>query len=307
MKNSVRQTRSYLMAMFKHHGFNPRTDLGQNFLIDLNILEFVVERGRIDQQDVVLEVGAGTGGMTTFLSEQAAEIVSVELDTNMHRLAGFAVAMCDNVTLLQADALKNKNNLNPDVMAEVDRALAVDPDRRLKLIANLPYSVATPVVSNLVATEYDWAAMVVMIQLELAERMTAKPGSSDYGSLSVWLQAQCDVKLLKKVPPTVFWPRPKVTSSVVRLLPNIEKKKEINDRPFFQDFLRRLFHQRRKLLRSVLVGMYRKQLEKPEVDAILSQAELPENARAETLDVKTLVDLGNRFQTEITERTAEKK
>ena len=126
----------------------------------------------------------------------------------MHELARRMVEPFENVTLLRTDALKTKNRFHPEVLAAVDDALRVDPDRRLKLVANLPYNIATPVVSNLVATELPWSRMVVTIQYELGQRMQAKPSTSHYGSLAVWLQSQCQVKLLRKVGPTVFWPRP---------------------------------------------------------------------------------------------------
>ena len=299
MSEAERQTRSYLMEMFKEHGFNPRTDLGQNFLIDLNIVEFVAENGEIEPRDVVLEVGAGTGGMTTYLAEDAAAVVSVELDRNMYGLAKKAIEGFDNVDLLNCDALKNKNQLSPQVVERIEHHLAADPKRKLKLIANLPYSVATPIISNLVASDLPWSRMVVTIQLELGLRMTSRPRTGNYGALAVWLQSQCGVKLLKKLPPTVFWPRPKVNSAVVRLLPRPDLRKKIDDRPFLQDFARRLFHQRRKFMRSVLAGMYRRDLSKPELDVILGGMNLKTNTRAEELAVPTLVELANRIRAAI--------
>ena len=289
------------MDLFAEHGFNPRTDLGQNFLIDLNIIDFIVDEAELTSNDVVLEVGAGTGGMTSFLAQTAAAVISVELDTNMHMLASQIAEPYENVTLLHCDALKNKNHFNPVVLEAVERELAVDPNRRLKLVANLPYSIATPVVSNLVATDLDWNRMVVTIQYELGLRMRAKPGASHYGSLSVWLQSQCRVKLLKKLGPTVFWPRPQVNSAIMKITPNRGAASQIADRRFFQDYIRRLFHQRRKLLRSVLVGMYRKQLGKTEIDELLSSMGFEDNARAEELPVETHVDLANQLHTRIHE------
>ncbi len=296
MKDIDRQTRSHLMELFDAHGINPRTDLGQNFLIDLNIVEYIVDKAELEPTDVVLEVGTGTGGMTTFMAQQAAEVISVELDDNMFNIATDVVKRYDNVTLLHCDALKNKNQLNPLVLEVVQEKLDEDPNRRLKLVANLPYNVATPIVSNLMATDIPWARMVITIQLELGQRMQARPGKSTYGALSVWLQSQARVKLLKTIAPTVFWPRPKVNSAIVRLLPNAGRAKNIQDRVFFQDFVRRLFHQRRKQLRSVLAGMFRKQLSKPAVDAIIASQSLATVTRAESMDVDALVNLSNTFQ-----------
>lgn len=295
MKDAERQTRSYLMKLFEEHGFHPRTDLGQNFLIDLNLIDYVVDQAELTHDDVVLEIGAGTGSMSTQLALGAAAVVSVEVDTNMHRLATEAVKTFENITLLRCDALKNKNHFHPVVLEAVQEQLDVDPRRRLKLVANLPYSIATPVVSNLVTTDLPWSRMVVTIQYELGLRMRAKPSSSHYGSLSVWLQSQCHVKLLKKLGPTVFWPRPQVNSAIMKITPSKSAAAKIADRPFFQDYVRRLFHQRRKLLRSVLVGMYRKQLSKQEIDEVLSDAGLGETARAEELSVAAHVELANRF------------
>ncbi|MEZ6051155.1 MAG: rRNA adenine N-6-methyltransferase family protein [Planctomycetaceae bacterium] len=113
----------------------------------------------------------------------------------------------------------------------------------MKLVANLPYSIATPVISNLVATDLDWNRMVVTIQYELGERMRARPSTSHYGSLSVWLQSQCRVKLLKKLGPTVFWPRPQVNSAIMKITPDRGAAAQISDRRFFQDYIRRVFHQ----------------------------------------------------------------
>jgi 16S rRNA (adenine1518-N6/adenine1519-N6)-dimethyltransferase len=291
MKYAERQTRSHLMTLFGHQGIHPRTDLGQNFLIDLNLIDYIVEQAAPGPNDVVLEIGTGTGGLTTFLAQSAGAVVSVEVDHRVHALAREATGAFPNVTLLLTDALKNKNNFAPELLDTLTNKLASTPGRRLKLVANLPYCIATPVISNLVASDFPWDLMVVTIQWELALRMRALPGTDDYSALSVWLQSQCDVRVLKKLGPKVFWPRPQVDSAIVRLAPLPERQAEIGDRAFFHDFVRRLFTQRRKSLRSVLVGMYRKQLEKPEVDALLEPLHFPEGARAEQFDIPTIVRL----------------
>ena len=294
MKDAERQTRSHLMELFQRHGYNPRRDLGQNFLIDVNLVEYIARSAELTEKDVVLEVGAGTGGMTAFLVQKAGHVVSVELDENVFPLAQEAVQDADNVTLIKTDILKNKHTFSPQVMEIVQGKLDAIPDSRLKLVSNLPYNVATPVVSNLVATELPWKRMVITIQLELGQRMSAKPKSSHYGALSAWLQAQCFVKILKRMGPQVFWPRPKVNSAIVLLRPQNERRKVINDREFYHDFVRRLFHQRRKLMRGVLCGMYRKQIDKAAIDALLESMKFPTAARAEAQPVDRLVALSNR-------------
>lgn len=283
------------MELFKAHGFNPRSDLGQNFLIDINLVEFAVRSAELTKDDLVLEVGPGTGGMTTFLSVEAGEVVSVEVDRNMFALATKATEHCENVTLLHQDILKNKNTLSPIVTDLLKQKLAEHPGRNLKLVANLPYNVATPVISNLVASDLPWQKMVATIQLELGEKMIAEPGGTGYGALSVWLQSQCSVRIIRRLSPKVFWPRPKVNSAIVSLWRHDGRGARIDDKPFFLDFLRRLFHQRRKLLRRVLIGMYSKELSKTRVDEVLAELGHAPDARAEQLDVPTFVKLGNRF------------
>ncbi len=307
MKNAVRQTRSHLMELFARHGFHPRTDFGQNFLIDLNLVDLLAREGRLGPDDVVLEVGTGTGSLTAQLAAFAAEVITVEVDSRMVQLAHEVVDGLSNVTLLHQDALENKNHLAPEVLELIARRLEEDPRRRLKLVANLPYSIATPIVSNLVATEIDWERIVVTIQWELAERMTASPGTREYGALSAWLQAQCHVKTLRRLPPTVFWPRPKVQSAIVRLVPDPFGRRRIIDRSFFLDFLRRGFHLRRKHFRGVLAGMYRKQITKPEIDSAMAETGIPEKTRAEQIDVAGLVELANRLYQRINSQNDDKQ
>ncbi|MEX1231185.1 MAG: 16S rRNA (adenine(1518)-N(6)/adenine(1519)-N(6))-dimethyltransferase RsmA [Planctomycetaceae bacterium] len=299
MRNSDRQTRSYLMKLFAEHGFHPRGDLGQNFLIDLNLMEYIVRAAGLQPSDVVLEIGAGTGGMTSMMAPQVSRVLSIEIDTNMYAMAREATEPFENVTLLRTDVLKNKNRFSPLVVETLQEILAEAPDPEFKLVANLPYNVATPVISNLVASDLPWSVMVVTIQWELAQKMAAKHGDSGYGALAVWLQSQCRVKILKKVKPTVFWPRPQVDSAIVRLEPLENPPTKIDDRRFFHDFIRRLFSQRRKLLRTVLIGMYKKQLSKTQIDQLLADEGMDENARAENLDIPRLIALSNRFRQEV--------
>ena len=295
MKQAERQTRSHLMSLFERHGFHPRGDLGQNFLIDLNLLDFIVSEARLSGDDVVLEIGAGTGGLTTLLAEQAGSVVSVEYDRNVHQLAAEVVADCPNVTLLRCDALKNKNRFAPQVLGQIEHQLAEGPERSLKLVANLPYNIATPVVSNLVSTDLPWSRMVVTIQLELAERMLAKPRTSAYGSLAVWLQSQARVKILRRLPPNVFWPRPQVNSAIIAVTPDATRRARIRDRSYFHNYVRRVFQQRRKMLRSVLCGMLSKQLQKSDVDSLLQDNGFDGQVRAEELTVAEHVRLANRL------------
>ena len=294
MSTAEPQTQSRIMRLLGARGLNPRRDLGQNFLIDLNLVRFVAEQAELEGGDVVLEVGSGLGSLTGELAEQSRAVVSVEYDRNLYAIAQESLERFTNVTLLNCDVLRSKSRLAPDVLAAVERELAASPDCGLKLVANLPYNVATPVISNLVATELPWKGMVVTIQYELAERMLAGPSTPQYSALSVWLQAQCEIEILRKLSPSVFWPRPQVESAIVRILPDEEKRNRIADREFFHEYVRGVFLHRRKQLRGLLAGMA-PEIDKAAAAKLLETAGCGENVRAEELDVSTHVELSNQI------------
>ncbi len=299
MRDVQRQTRSFLMSLFQQHGINPRGDLGQNFLIDVNLIEFAVRAAELGPRDVALEVGSGTGGMTAFLAAEAGRVITIDIDKNMSMLAAEAVQDRNNVTVINSDVLKNKNTLDPHICDVIRHHVASLPGGRLKLVANLPYSVATPVISNLIASDLPWERMICTIQWELAEKMVSDPGTSKYSAMSAWIQSQATVRILRRMGPNVFWPRPKVDSAIISIWRDQEKADRIIDRRFFQDFLRRAFTLRRKFIRSVLVALYRKVLDKAEIDVLLSELGHTAEDRAENMDVATLIRLSNHLQATI--------
>ena len=156
-------------------------------------------------------------------------------------------------------------------------------------MANLPYSIATPLVSNLLLTPIIPASFTVTIQRELADRITARPGTKDYGALSVWVQSQCETEIVRLLPPSVFWPRPKVESAIIHLVPDEDRRARIHDLTEFNQFVRSLFFHRRKFLRSVMLSAFKKQLTKPQVDEIFAQMQLPPDTRAEQLTVVSIL------------------
>ena len=179
--SSDKQTLSFLLRRFQQAGIEPRTDLGQNFMIDMNLQRVLLETAQIGPDDVVLEVGTGTGGLTMQMAPLAAAVVSVEVDRNLHQLAGEELFHFPNVTLLHTDVLKTKSRIEPAVLEAVQRQLEAGPGRRLKLVANLPYNVATPLISNLLALDRPPSTMTVTVQKEVADRIVARPGVKDYG------------------------------------------------------------------------------------------------------------------------------
>lgn len=289
--SSAAHTISYLSRRFSESGVRLNARHGQNFLIDANLLRLLVERAAIGPRDVVLEVGTGTGALTGMMAPLAAAVVTVEIDEQLHQLAREELIACTNVTLLKADALRNKSHLNPDVVAEVERQLDAGDGRRLKLVANLPYNVATPLIANLLSSTIVPAAMTVTVQKEVGDRIVARPGTKDYGALSVWLQCQCNTEIVRTLPPSVFWPRPKVTSAIVHIEVDHDRREQIADLAFFHDFVRAMFLHRRKFLRGVLLAAFSRRLDKPAVDQILAELELSGEIRAEQLDVPTFLRL----------------
>jgi 16S rRNA (adenine1518-N6/adenine1519-N6)-dimethyltransferase len=288
-----RQTLSYLRNLFEERGLKPKGKLGQNFLIDLNLLDVLVQAAELSKDDVVLEVGTGTGSLTARLAQAARAVLGVEIALAFFALTEEAAADHPNVFLLHADVLKRKNELNPQVLSSLQEVMrrsncepGAEPPCRLKLVANLPYAVATPLIGNLLLTDLAIERMVVTVQWEIAERLAAQPGTKDYGALSVLVQSVANVAILRRLPPAVFWPRPQVASAFVLIKPDAAKRQQVGDVTRFRNFLRDLYVHRRKNLRGALAGLPSGRRSKEEVDRRLAGLAIGGNARAETLDVE---------------------
>lgn len=282
--SSTRQTLSYLRNLFAERGIKPKNKLGQNFLIDLNLLDLLLRTAELTREDLVLEVGSGTGSLTVRLVEQAGAVVSVEVDADFATLTDEEVQDRDRIALLHADALKNKNEMNPVVLHAIDDLSGRCGTKQVKLVANLPYAVAVPVISNLLLGDLAIERMVVTVQWEIAERLLASPSTKDYGALAVLVQSLADVELVRRLPPKVFWPRPLVDSAIICIRPNAVKRQHVGDPPRFRAFLRDLYVHRRKNLRGALAALPRLNLGKSEVDARLAELGIEGTIRAEELD-----------------------
>lgn len=324
MSNGNRQTLSYLKNLFAREGIAPRKRFGQNFLIDLNIHEVIVEAAAIEPRDVVLEVGPGAGALTRRIAELGATVVAAEIDPAMARLAARATADMPGVRVVLGDALAAKHRMAPQLMDALRSALAAPPPpapatanpesetrpesppatptplpRRLKLVANLPYCVATPVITNLLVHPDPLLRpelMVVTIQLELAERMTAAPGTDAYGGLANLVNALAHAEILRVLPPSVFWPRPNVESAIVKITPDPEKRARVGDVAWFQEVARRAFCHRRKNIRRVLHGYHRGTLDKSDVERLLERAGVPPEARAEEMTLDQFLALAQALR-----------
>jgi len=291
-----RQTKSYLIDRFREMGIAPATRHGQNFLIDLNLQQLIVEAADLSKNDVVLEVGTGTGALTAQFAERAAAVVTVEIDGHLFELASEHLVDLPNVTMLHMDALHNKNRFDDRVMDAVGAQLAAAPGRRFKLVANLPYNIATPVLSNLLLCPHVPHSMTATIQKELADRITAPSSTKDYSALSIWMQSQCTAEIVRLMPPSVFWPAPKVTSAIIRLVVDPARRAAIPDLIFFHQITKALFLHRRKFLRANVVAAMKGRLDKRQVDEIMNEMNFAANVRTEELEVPTLLLLAEKLR-----------
>ena len=291
----TRQTLSFLKKLFDAYGLEAKSKLGQNFLIDMNLIDLIGRTAELSSADAVLEVGTGTGSLTARMAKDAGMIVTIEIDGTFKPVAEAVVGERKNVRYLRGDCLAKKSELNPKMLEAWDEAAALPGIKNRKLVANLPYVIATPLISNLLCTEIPIERMVVMVQWEIAERLQAKASTKDYNALSVLVQSVADVETVRKVLPTNFHPRPKVDSAIVMIKPNATKRAGVGNVIAFRDFLRDLYIHRRKNLRGALAGSPRGRREKSEVDAKLKELGIDGNARAESLNLADHLRLCKAF------------
>jgi len=241
------QTKRQIQELLASAGVRPNKRLGQHFLIDLNLMRLLVDSANINDNDVVLEVGCGTGSLTGELVEKAGFVIAVELDRTLAGLAKSSLANAENLELINVDVLKNKNTLSHTVVSALESARE-KYNGRVLLVANLPYNVASPTMLNLIKGPAAADAMYVTVQKEVAGRMTAEPGCGDYGTLSIFLSVAGDIKTIRVLRPTVFWPQPKVDSAMIGFVRKEEKYRRIEDMDLFGETVNLFMGHRRKTL-----------------------------------------------------------
>jgi 16S rRNA (adenine1518-N6/adenine1519-N6)-dimethyltransferase len=241
------QTKKQIQELLTSVGVRPNKRLGQHFLIDLNLMRLLVDSANISKNDIVLEVGCGTGSLTGELIEKAGFVIAVELDRKLAGLVKINLANADNIELINADILKNKHTLCHSVIDALESARK-KYNGRVLLVANLPYNVASPTMLNLITGPAAADAMYVTVQKEVADRMTALSGSGDYGILSIFLNAVGDVKTIRILRPSVFWPQPQVDSAMVGFVRSEEKYRCIEDMDLFGETVSLFMGHRRKTL-----------------------------------------------------------
>ncbi len=243
------QTKQEVQKLLATVGATPIKRLGQNFLIDLNLIRYLLDKAQIEKDDVVLEVGCGTGSLTEGIAEKAGELIVVEFDKLMWKITASRVGQNPNVKMILGDALKNKNSINLEAAQAIQEARE-NFSGKTKLVANLPYQIAASLMANLIVGPTIVDSMYVTIQKEVAQRMIAKPGDKLYGILSILMEATGDAAFLKKLPQNVFWPAPKVESAMVEYVRNEEKIAKIKDMKILKDVISMLMGHRRKMLKA---------------------------------------------------------
>jgi 16S rRNA (adenine1518-N6/adenine1519-N6)-dimethyltransferase len=239
------QTKHEIQAILAQINSQPRHRFGQNFMIDGNLLRIVADAGRIQTGDRVIEIGPGTGTLTEELLSRGAQVICVEIDRDLAAALRERMAGREDFTLIEGDALDGKHALNAELLIAVKAARA--QGRPVKLVANLPYNIASPLVIEMLAAGVDLLAFTV--QKEVADRMRAPADSEDYGPLSVMAQMLAEVEVLRTLPPSAFWPVPKNESAQVRM---VRRDRLGGDAPSFGRFVRKVFSARRKTLRKAL-------------------------------------------------------
>ncbi len=243
------QTKQQIQQLLASEQVSPNKRLGQHFLIDLNLMRLLVKTANIRPDDIVLEVGCGTGSLTEALAEHAKKIVAVELDQTLAKIAKKHTENKKNVEIIRADILDNKHTINSAVTEAIKLARNRNTGRLL-LVANLPYNAASPLMLNLIAGPLTADAMYVTVQKEVADRMAASTGSDNYGILSILLSAAGDVEKKRVLKPTVFWPQPKVDSTMVSFIRKKDKINRIHNFEIFVETINLFMGHRRKMLKA---------------------------------------------------------
>ncbi|QUH25095.1 16S rRNA (adenine(1518)-N(6)/adenine(1519)-N(6))-dimethyltransferase RsmA [Serpentinicella alkaliphila] len=267
----------------KEHGFKFSKSLGQNFLIDGNILNKIVDGAGITENDNVLEVGPGIGSLTQFLAERAKKVLAVEIDKSLLPILEKTLGSYDNVQVI------NKDILEVDLNSLIEEHF---PNKKPKVVANLPYYVTTPIIMKFLEEKINIESLVVMIQKEVADRMQAAPNTKDYGALSIAVQYYCNPKILFKVPPSVFVPQPKVESTVIKLEVRETPLVVVHDERLFFNIIRDSFSKRRKtLLNALSTGNLK--LNKELIRETLNYYNINENIRGEALSIEEFAQICN--------------
>lgn len=272
------------IAVLQKYNFNFQKKYGQNFLIDTHVLEKIIRESGITKDDLVLEIGPGIGTMTQYLAENAREVVAVEIDKNLIPILSDTLSAYDNVTVMNEDILKvdinkiaeEKNNGKP-----------------IKVVANLPYYITTPIIMGLFESHVPLESITIMVQKEVADRMQVGPGTKDYGALSLAVQYYAKPEIVANVPPNCFMPRPNVGSAVIKLSRYEKPPVQVKDEAYLFAIIRASFNQRRKTLLNGLTNAGNLNVTKEQILEALEKMKLSPSIRGEALTLEQFAQLSN--------------
>ena len=272
------------IEILQKYNFRFQKKFGQNFLIDTHVLEKIIESAGITKDDFVLEIGPGIGTMTQYLCENAREVMAVEIDQNLIPILGETLSEYDNVTVVNEDILK----------LDIARVAKEHNDNKpIKVVANLPYYITTPIIMGLFESHVPLESITVMVQKEVADRMQSGPGSKEYGALSLAVQYYSKAEIVANVPPNCFMPRPNVGSAVIRLTCHEEAPVEVDDEKLMFKIIRASFNQRRKTLQNGINNAPGLNFNKEQVVAALDEMGLVPTIRGEALTLGQFAKFSN--------------
>lgn len=274
------------IEVLQKYRFNFQKKFGQNFLIDTHVLDKIIDASGVTEDDFVLEIGPGIGTMTQYLCERAREVVAVEIDKNLIPILSDTLKNYSNVTVINEDILK----LDICKLAEEK-----NQGKPIKVVANLPYYITTPIIMGLFESHVPIDSITIMVQKEVAERMQEKPGSKEYGALSLAVQYYAKPEIVANVPPNCFMPRPNVGSAVIRLTRHEKPPVEVEDEKLMFRIIRASFNQRRKTLVNGLNNSPEIHLPKEVIQESIVSLGVPENIRGEALSLEQFAELSNEI------------
>lgn len=272
------------IEIIQKYGFTFQKKFGQNFLIDPHVIEKIIRAAEITEEECVLEIGPGIGTMTQYLAEHARRVVAVEIDANLIPILQETLASYENVVIINQDILKI------DICALAD---TYNDGKPIKVVANLPYYITTPIIMKLFESQVPVDNITVMVQKEVADRMQAGPGNKDYGALSLAVQYYAQPYIAANVPPNCFIPRPGVGSAVIRLTRHKNPPVQVNDPNLMFQLIRASFNQRRKTLQNGLNNSPDLPYSKETIAAAIESLGLPSTVRGETLTLQQFAQLSN--------------
>lgn len=273
--------------ILKKYDFHFQKKFGQNFLIDTHVLEKIIDAAGVTKDDFVLEIGPGIGTMTQYLCERAREVMAVEIDDKLIPILADTLSAYDNVTVVNEDILK----------LDIDQIAREHNDGKpIKVVANLPYYITTPIIMGLFESHVPLESVTVMVQKEVADRMQAGPGTKDYGALSLAVQYYSEAEIVVNVPPNCFMPRPNVGSAVIRLTCHKDCPVKVTDEKWMFRIIRASFNQRRKTLQNGLGNDASLPVTKEQAKAAIESMGLSATIRGEALSLAQFAELANRLK-----------